>query len=139
MSRTMKPTIATARKTAGGMAPRCGRPMVSSGGTCGDAYCAASPVTLDFPPSSSPAHDPDITVREACRRRMKLDGADAQALEHALTITERERDAALAEVERLRARRPILCRHAWHPGTRNNVPCPDCGKDGCGTGIRWET
>jgi len=37
-----------------------------------------------------------ITVREACRRRMPLDGADAQCLEHALTITERERDEALA-------------------------------------------
>jgi hypothetical protein len=33
-----------------------------------------------------------ITVRDACRRRMPLDGTDAQALEHALTITERERD-----------------------------------------------
>lgn len=35
----------------------------------------------------------NLTIREACRRRMPLDGADAQALEHALTITERERDA----------------------------------------------
>ena len=35
-----------------------------------------------------------LTVREACRRRMPLDGADAQCLEHALTITERERDEA---------------------------------------------
>ena len=43
-----------------------------------------------------------ITVREACRRRMPLDGADAQALEHALTITERERDAALADLTTLR-------------------------------------
>ena len=34
-----------------------------------------------------------LTVREACRCRHPLDGADAQALEHALTITERERDA----------------------------------------------
>lgn len=33
------------------------------------------------------------TVREACRRGMALDGADAKALEHALTITEGERDA----------------------------------------------
>lgn len=32
-----------------------------------------------------------VTVREACRRRMPLDGADAQCLEHALTITERDR------------------------------------------------
>ena len=33
-----------------------------------------------------------LTVREACKRGTPLDGADAQALEHALTITERERD-----------------------------------------------
>jgi len=45
--------------------------------------------------------DPTLTVREACRRRMPLDGTDAQALEHAITITERERDEARAEVERL--------------------------------------
>lgn len=61
-----------------------------------------------------------ISAREAARRRMPLDGADAQALEGALTLTERERDAykkakeendarfmrerdeARAEVERLR-------------------------------------
>ena len=36
------------------------------------------------------------TVRAACKRRMPLDGADAQALEYALTMTERERDAARA-------------------------------------------
>ena len=34
-----------------------------------------------------------IEVREACRRRLPLDGADAQALEHAITIAEEERDA----------------------------------------------
>lgn len=33
-------------------------------------------------------------VRDVAKRRMPLDGADAQALEHALTITERERDKA---------------------------------------------
>jgi hypothetical protein len=35
---------------------------------------------------------PKETVRQACRNRRPLDGVDAQALEHALTITERERD-----------------------------------------------
>lgn len=35
-----------------------------------------------------------MTVREAARRRMPLDGADAQALEGALALTERERDQA---------------------------------------------
>lgn len=44
--------------------------------------------------------DPTLTVREACRRRMPLDGTDAQALEHAITITERERDEARAELRR---------------------------------------
>jgi hypothetical protein len=42
-----------------------------------------------------------LTVREACRRGMPLDGTDARHLEHALVITERERDEALEEVESL--------------------------------------
>lgn len=33
------------------------------------------------------------TARQHARERGALDGADAQALEHALTMTERERDA----------------------------------------------
>jgi hypothetical protein len=44
-----------------------------------------------------------LTVREACRRRLLLGGADTQALEHALTITEQERDEAKAEVASIRA------------------------------------
>jgi hypothetical protein len=44
-----------------------------------------------------------IAVREACRRRMPLDGADAQALEGALALTERERDAAQDELARIRS------------------------------------
>ena len=32
----------------------------------------------------------NLTIREACRRRMALDGTDAQALEHALTQVEEE-------------------------------------------------
>lgn len=42
-----------------------------------------------------------LPVREAARRRRWLDGADAQALEGALAMTERERDVVRAEVERL--------------------------------------
>lgn len=42
------------------------------------------------------------TVREACRKRTALDGVDAQALEHALTITERERDDAYAGIREVR-------------------------------------
>ena len=41
-----------------------------------------------------------LTVREACRRAQPLDGADAQALEHALTTTERERDEAREDYRR---------------------------------------
>ena len=44
-----------------------------------------------------------IKVREACRRRMPLDGVDAECLEHALTITERERDTARADAASLAA------------------------------------
>jgi hypothetical protein len=40
-----------------------------------------------------------VPVREAARRRMAIDGADAQALEGALAMTERERDAARRESE----------------------------------------
>lgn len=42
-----------------------------------------------------------VSVREACRRRMPLDGVDAQALGHALTLTERERDASRALLDAL--------------------------------------
>ena len=45
---------------------------------------------------------PGISAREAARRRMPLDGSDAQALEGALTMTEAERDAAIAHAEELR-------------------------------------
>lgn len=43
------------------------------------------------------------SVRAHARDRGELGGADAQALEHAITITERERDAALSDAEDLRA------------------------------------
>ena len=42
------------------------------------------------------------TVREHARNRGILDGANAQALEHALTITERERDEARRERDKAR-------------------------------------
>ena len=42
------------------------------------------------------------TVRQHARDRGALGGADAQALEHALWITERERDEARAECVFLR-------------------------------------
>ena len=61
------------------------------------------------------------TVRSAARMRQPLDGADAQALEGALTLAERDRDEARAEVERLReALREwdALIRHQYS-GTRD--------------------
>jgi len=65
--------------------------------------------------------DEKITVREACRLRTPLDGTDAQCLEHALTITERERDEALAHAEAAETRNELLtdyyeCR--MNPGER---------------------
>jgi hypothetical protein len=44
----------------------------------------------------------DLTARAAAKLRYPLDGADAQALEHALTITERELNALQATVDVLR-------------------------------------
>ena len=41
-----------------------------------------------------------LTVRQHARNHGALDGADAQALEHALTMTERERDNLLARIHR---------------------------------------
>jgi len=41
------------------------------------------------------------SARQHARERGALDGADAQALEGALTMTERERDEARARLERL--------------------------------------
>ena len=44
-----------------------------------------------------------LTVRAACRKRAPLDGVDAEALEHALTQTEAERDAQEERVRELEA------------------------------------
>jgi hypothetical protein len=64
--------------------------------------------------------EPDVrtvpSVREAARRRMPLDGTDAQALEGAVTITEAERDEARAERARLREalRTAEHARDSWY-------------------------
>jgi len=42
-----------------------------------------------------------MRAREAARLRRSIDGADAQALEGALSATERERDEARAQLKRL--------------------------------------
>jgi len=55
-------------------------------------------------------------------------------------------DAAADEIERLRARRPVVCGTCRGEGRTATVaadgnlgvePCPDCGKDGAGPGVRW--
>jgi hypothetical protein len=53
-----------------------------------------------------------LTVREACRRRMPLDGADAQALEGALAMTERDRDEAWRLLEAICGEFERTIRHA---------------------------
>jgi len=81
-----------------------------------------------------------LTVREAARRRIPLDGANAQALEGALSMTERERDEARAEVERLRAEiemlRGIGCREAKLDEPESG-PCGVCLKCAEERGARW--
>jgi hypothetical protein len=44
-----------------------------------------------------------LTVRTAAKNRHPLDGMDAQCMEHAITITERERDTALKRIAELEA------------------------------------
>lgn len=79
------------------------------------------------------------TVRAACRRRQPLDGTDAEGLEHALTITERERDQWKVMAERL-ANAPALqgpssprpCANCWD-GTRS-IGCRQCQPDADSSG-----
>jgi hypothetical protein len=72
-----------------------------------------------------------LKVREACRRRMPLDGTDAQALEHALTITERERDEAWAV-----ARKGNNTRTIEKQAEDVSPHCPSMEATGNGLGIR---
>jgi hypothetical protein len=44
-----------------------------------------------------------ISVREACRRRIPLDGVDAECLEHALTQTEQELSALRRELNQVKS------------------------------------
>lgn len=63
--------------------------------------CYVEPVCYACLPPPEPLPIRKISVREACRRRMSLDGTDAQALEHGLTQLEQEnkslREAVAAE------------------------------------------
>lgn len=89
----------------------CGRPMVSSAGTCGDAYCAASPVTLDFPPASSPAHDPVTCIccqiaLGAAKERDKREAGHGEAFGIVLDqLTDAKRGVVKARAEREDTRR----------------------------------
>lgn len=57
-------------------------------------------------------------------------------------IDEGRRQAA-DEIERLRARRPVVCSNCYGAGVYSDdhpndcIACPDCGKDGCGPGVGW--
>lgn len=75
------------------------------------------------------------TVREAARRRQPLDGADAQALEGALSLTERERDAALSRETKLRE---VIRRYGRHDdGNYTDHECREYrdGPDTCDCGF----
>lgn len=74
--------------------------------------------------TAAPAGDTPVTVREACRRRMPLDGTDALHLELALQIT--ERDAARAEAIAQRDCARALEFELECPGTMVGVDL--CGK-----------
>jgi len=77
--------------------------------------------------AGTPAPGLTPTVRAAARRRQALDGADAQALESALQLTERERDEArsrIAELELLvRWTHTTYCTEAW---TTRGLHAPEC-------------
>lgn len=64
------------------------------------------------------------SARAYARRRGALDGANAQALEGALTLTERERDEARAECDALRERQAMVRAFA----TDRNDFCASCGR-----------
>jgi len=64
------------------------------------------------------------TVREACRRRMPLDGTDAQALEGVLQQVERELIAAKEENERLREFAKGIAERVLNA---NSIICGGCG------------
>lgn len=72
--------------------------------------------------------DQALTVREACRRRMPLDGVDAQALEGALALTERERDKARAALSALCAEFEGAVAHAdWKANGSKGMQVPFTG------------
>jgi len=72
-----------------------------------------------------------ISAREHARRRGSLGGADAQALEGALAMTEKERDAAIARAEAAEKRvaelEPYRAKvESWR--TECGFTCTTCGK-----------
>ncbi len=71
--------------------------------TVDDLHKACEAVGLVVVEKVGPPKALRLPVRTAARNRQGLDGADAQALEGALTITERERDEAKGEAATLRA------------------------------------
>lgn len=70
----------------------------------------------------------ELTVREAARQRVPLDGADAQALEGAMALTERERDEAREEAHELTQ---LLARKAKIDPLHPNGRCRCAGEGQC--------
>lgn len=50
---------------------------------------------------------------------------------------ERERNELLARVAELETRKPVVCRTCQVNAIAGRWHCQDCGKDGCGPGVRW--
>lgn len=98
----------------------CGKPFAFLQGETICFECADAGLGRGAQPKTNSPENPDssgatmekIFVRDACRKRMPLDGADAQALEHALTITERERDDKYCDVAQLLTERDAATRRA---------------------------
>jgi hypothetical protein len=82
-----------------------------------------------------------ITIRDACRRRMALGGPDAQCLEHALTMTERELAEARAEAARLKGWQREILSLSVRPRLTHTITCDaDIGDTcTCGADARRET
>ena len=84
----------------------------------------------------------DAALADVAQLRRRLTHATTECFR---LRQELAKDDALGEGER--HRRPVVCEtcdgEGWlheDPIVDGAVPaCPDCGKDGCGPGVRWET
>jgi len=85
-------------------------------------------------------------VRRLWQQRNTFRSCMREALYQAELEANRANDA-VAECDRLRARRPVVCETCEGCGTGNpeldddgwGNACKDCGHDGCGPGVRWDS